>query len=155
MNSRQLHINVHIRNSYLRKKEKELLSSPEVYKENSLFCGEKCDVEKDKKHPDRWRESYPCTTADRGPNMLIYKDHLLKVIYAFFISGDCHFLCSFKYCVLVISLAVTKLKTQVVPLVSITCIFGWCSYTCLFNKSTSHLTCYYVARVPRRCHLSR
>ena len=54
---------------YLRKKEKEHLSSPEldiksnrrsilplfVWKENCLFCGEKCDVEKDKKHPDHWR----------------------------------------------------------------------------------------------------
>ena len=32
---------------------------------NCLFCGEKCLLERDKKHPDRWREAYLCRTADR------------------------------------------------------------------------------------------
>ena len=53
--------------------------APFVWKLNCLFCGEKCDLQKDKKHPDRWRESYACTTSDHGPNMLTYKDYLLKV----------------------------------------------------------------------------
>ena len=54
--------------------------APFVWKVNCLFCGEKCNLQKDKKqHPDRWKESYACTTSDRGPNMLTYKDHLLKV----------------------------------------------------------------------------
>lgn len=73
---------------YLRKKGKDGIekqikltrsAAPFVWKEHCLFCGEKCELIKDKKHPDRWRESYACTTSECGPNMLTYKDHLVKV----------------------------------------------------------------------------
>ena len=67
-------------------------------------------------------------------------DHLLKVIYTFFLFLVIT-LFVFKCCVLVIILVVSKLKTQVVPLVSITCITSWCSYTWLtrFNNDFKFL----------------
>ena len=49
-----------------------------IWKEHCLFCGEKCTLEKDKKHPDRWRESYACRTSERG-SMMVFKKRLLKV----------------------------------------------------------------------------
>ena len=30
------------------------------FKENCLFCGELCQMEKDKKHPDRWKKAVLC-----------------------------------------------------------------------------------------------
>ena len=37
-----------------------------IWKQHCLFCGEDCDVHRDKKHPDRWRPAYESHTSDRG-----------------------------------------------------------------------------------------
>ena len=37
-----------------------------VWKQHCLFCAEDCNVERDKKNPNRWREAYECHTSDRG-----------------------------------------------------------------------------------------
>ena len=31
-----------------------------------LFCGETCVLDRESKHPDRWRPAYPSRTAERG-----------------------------------------------------------------------------------------
>ena len=36
-------------------------------KENCLFCGDLCELEKDKKHPCRWKRAVLCRTANAGP----------------------------------------------------------------------------------------
>ena len=56
-----------------------------IWKLHCLFCGKPCALEKDPKNPNRWREAYLCTTSDRGPNKMNFKDFLLKVrIFKFF-----------------------------------------------------------------------
>jgi len=35
------------------------------FKEHCLFCGETCVLNRDPKHPDRWRPAYSCRTAER------------------------------------------------------------------------------------------
>ena len=40
-------------------------TSPFDFKRHCLFCGNICNVEKDKKHPDRWRESYIFRELDK------------------------------------------------------------------------------------------
>ena len=35
------------------------------FKENCIFCGKACVVQRDKRNPSRWREAYLCRTADR------------------------------------------------------------------------------------------
>jgi len=35
------------------------------FREHCLFCGEECQVIRPQKNPNRWREAYPCRTADR------------------------------------------------------------------------------------------
>ena len=37
-----------------------------IWKQHYLFCGEDCDVHRDKKHPDGWRPAYESHTSDRG-----------------------------------------------------------------------------------------
>ena len=51
------------------------------FKKNCLTCGEACNIEKDKKHPERWNKnkSFLCRTADRGKEKLSFKDVLLQV----------------------------------------------------------------------------
>ena len=51
------------------------------FKKNCLICGEACNIEKDKKHPERWNKnkSFLCRTADRGKGKLSFKDVLLQV----------------------------------------------------------------------------
>ena len=49
-----------------------------LWKEQCLFCGEICNLEKDPKNPNRWREAYLCRTSDRR-NKQIYKDTLLQI----------------------------------------------------------------------------
>ena len=36
------------------------------WKEHCLFCGEGCEVEKDEKHPERWRPASVCSGVLRG-----------------------------------------------------------------------------------------
>ena len=43
-----------------------------------LFCGKRCDLEKDDKHPDRWQEAYLCKTSDRV-GLPTFKEHLLSI----------------------------------------------------------------------------
>ena len=51
------------------------------FKKNYLICGEACNIEKDKKHPERWNKnkSFLYRTADRGKGKLSFKDQLLQV----------------------------------------------------------------------------
>ena len=48
---------------------------------NRLICGKACNIEKDKKHSERWNKSksFLCRTADRGKGKLSFKDVLLQV----------------------------------------------------------------------------
>lgn len=47
------------------------------FKENCLFCGEQCELEKDPKHPDRWKRASLCRTASTGPNQKTFKQSIL------------------------------------------------------------------------------
>lgn len=60
------------------KRQRRSNTSEFSWKHKCLFCGESCSLEKDPKHPDRWREAYLCRTSERGTNS-IYKDKLLKI----------------------------------------------------------------------------
>lgn len=55
-----------------------------VWKEDCFFCGEKCDMQRDPKHPDRFRSAYECHTSDRpGVSSKTFKDTVLKVFIIF------------------------------------------------------------------------
>ena len=47
--------------------------------QHCLFCGEDFNIIVDKKHPDRWRESYECRTSDREKGKLTFKEVILQV----------------------------------------------------------------------------
>ena len=49
------------------------------FKEQCIFCGESCAIEKDKKHPDRWRRAVLCRTVDASPGKKSFKESILKV----------------------------------------------------------------------------
>jgi hypothetical protein len=49
------------------------------FKENCLFCGDWCEIEKDKKHPDRWKRAVLCRTAYAGPHKRSFKKSVLEV----------------------------------------------------------------------------
>ena len=36
-----------------------------IWKQHCLFCAKSCPLEKDPKHPDRWKEAFLCKTSDR------------------------------------------------------------------------------------------
>ena len=56
-----------------------------VWKEDCFFCGEKCDMQRDPKHPDRFRSAYECHTSDRpGVSSKTFKDTVLKVFIFLF-----------------------------------------------------------------------
>ena len=63
------------------KRSKRSSTAPFDFKKNCLICGEACNVEKDKKHPERWskNKSFLCRTADRGKGKLSFEDVLLQV----------------------------------------------------------------------------
>ena len=48
------------------------------FKENCLFCGELCQMEKDKKHPDRRKKAVLCRTAYAGPGKKAFKESILE-----------------------------------------------------------------------------
>ena len=48
------------------------------FKENCLFCGEVCEIEKDKKHPDRWKKAVLCRTAYAVPGKKAFKESILE-----------------------------------------------------------------------------
>ena len=48
------------------------------FKENCLFCGELCEIEKDKKHPDRWKKAVLCRTAHAGPGKKGFRESILE-----------------------------------------------------------------------------
>lgn len=43
-----------------------------------IFCGDKCDIKPDPKHPNRWKKACLCRTADRG-NIKTFKDKILDI----------------------------------------------------------------------------
>ena len=49
------------------------------FKEQCIFCGESCAIEKDKKHPHRWRRAVLRRTADASPGKKSFKKSILKV----------------------------------------------------------------------------
>ena len=48
------------------------------FKENCLFCGELCEIEKDKEHPDRWKKAVLCRTAHAGPGKKGFRESILE-----------------------------------------------------------------------------
>ena len=48
------------------------------FRENCLFCGEKCDINPDPRNPNRWRKTLLCRTADR-PGRQTFKETILQV----------------------------------------------------------------------------
>ena len=46
--------------------------------QNCLFCGEKCDIKKDPKHPTRWRSAYVCREGETVGKKTI-KEAILEV----------------------------------------------------------------------------
>ena len=51
------------------------------FKKDCLIYGEACNIEKDKKHPERWNEnkSFLFRTANRGKGKPSFKEVLLQV----------------------------------------------------------------------------
>ena len=49
------------------------------FKSQCIFCGESCTIEKDKKHPDRWRRAVQCRTAYASPGKKSFKESILRV----------------------------------------------------------------------------
>ena len=51
------------------------------FKKNCIICREACNIEKDKKHPERWNmnKSFLYRTADRRKVKLSFRDALLQV----------------------------------------------------------------------------
>lgn len=47
--------------------------------EQCLYCGEKCDLSKDTKHPDRWREAYKCRSTVSANDHRPYKQYILDI----------------------------------------------------------------------------
>lgn len=47
------------------------------FKENCLFCGEQCELERDKKHPGRWKRAALCRIANTGPSQKTFKQSIL------------------------------------------------------------------------------
>ena len=54
------------------------LSSTFEFKEHCLYCGEICDVNKDPKHPERWRHAYICRSTVSEHDKTPYKEYLLQ-----------------------------------------------------------------------------
>ena len=48
-------------------------------RDNCLFCGERCEIERDKKQPNRWRRAVLCRTADAIPGLKSFKQRILDV----------------------------------------------------------------------------
>lgn len=47
------------------------------FKKHCLFCGDACEVERDRKHPNRWRNSVLCRTAQANPGKKTFKESIL------------------------------------------------------------------------------
>ena len=60
------------------KRQRRSLEPVFCFQEHCLFCGEECSVEKDKRHPDRWRRAALCRTASR-PGQKSFKESILDV----------------------------------------------------------------------------
>ncbi|EDO50031.1 predicted protein [Nematostella vectensis] len=48
------------------------------FKEHCLFCGELCEIKRNKKHPDRWKKAALCRTADTNPGEKSFKHTILE-----------------------------------------------------------------------------
>lgn len=49
-----------------------------VWKEHCLFCGKRCQIEKDYRHPDRWEKASECRTSERDGRQT-FRDRLLEI----------------------------------------------------------------------------
>ena len=49
------------------------------FKQDCFFCADKCMLNPDPKHPDRWKKAMLCRTSDRGVGHLSFKEVVLKV----------------------------------------------------------------------------
>lgn len=49
-----------------------------IFNEHCLFCGETCVIEKDPKHPKRWRPAYPCRKIGDASGKKSLKETILK-----------------------------------------------------------------------------
>ena len=47
--------------------------------QHCLYCGEKCSLEKDPKHPKRWKEAYLCRSTISTEDNQSYKQYILKI----------------------------------------------------------------------------
>ena len=48
-----------------------------VFLNHCIFCGEYCEVEKDPKHPSRWREAYVCRQVEKSSLKKTFKQTIL------------------------------------------------------------------------------
>ena len=55
---------VQIENNLKKKRRSNLPSFR--FDEQCIFCGDECNLSKDKKHPDRWRKAMPCQPRTQG-----------------------------------------------------------------------------------------
>lgn len=60
------------------KKQRRSGASNFEFLHHCIFCGFPCNIEKDPKHPDRWRRAVLCRTADRGSGAKSFKDLILE-----------------------------------------------------------------------------
>ena len=61
-----------------KKTRKATMTSGFVFQEHCLFCGEPCNLQKDPKHPDRWRPAYLCCEAISKGGKKSFKNSILE-----------------------------------------------------------------------------
>ena len=61
------------------RKKRRSDASPFRFKEHCIFCGEICNLQKDKKHPDRWQKAALCQTAYAAAGRQSFKESILHV----------------------------------------------------------------------------
>ena len=49
--------------------------------DHCLYCAEKCDLQKDPKHPDRWKEAYLCRSTVSSTDNRPYKQYILDICH--------------------------------------------------------------------------
>ena len=47
--------------------------------QHCFLCGEDCYIIVDPKHPDRWRDSFECSTSDRGKGNIVFKEVIFRL----------------------------------------------------------------------------
>ena len=50
-----------------------------VFRDHCIFCGEKCNVNRDPKHPNRWRPAYVCRQVEVSDGSKTLKEEILDI----------------------------------------------------------------------------